>query len=198
MSSESPPDFRCEYQNLSQFRLPAGFRGRSAFIVQLWWLVDALLFQPSPQIAFGWRRLLLRLFGASIGRKVRVRASVRVTYPWKLKVGDFSWIGDDVTIYSLGPISIGEHTVVSQGGYICAGTHDPTRTDFPILSHEIVIGDQVWLASQVFVMPGVSIGSGCVVAARSLVSRDLPAGQLCGGSPAFVISPRRAVGSGFP
>jgi putative colanic acid biosynthesis acetyltransferase WcaF len=192
MNDRTPTQLQPTYQDLSQFKLPDGFRGKSAFTVQLWWLVDALLFQPSPQIAFAWRRMLLRLFGASIGRQVLLRPSVRVTYPWKLKIGDYSWIGDDVTIYSLGPITIGQHTVVSQGSYLCAGTHDPARVDFPILGPEIVIEDQVWLAAQVFVMPGITIGRGCVVAARSLVSSDLPAGQYCRGSPARVIAARRS------
>src|SRR5438105_4960330 len=103
---------RC--QDLSAFSLPAEFRGRPAWFVQLWWLVQSTLFRWSPQFMYGWRRLLLRLFGATIGRSVLVRPTARITYPWKIRIGDYSWIGDDVVLYSLGEIDIGAHVVVSQ------------------------------------------------------------------------------------
>ncbi len=178
------------YQDLSRFRLPDDFRGRNAVAVQLWWLVSATLFRWSPQIAYGWRRWLLRLFGAHIGKKVLIRPSVRVTYPWKVSVGDYSWIGDDVVLYSLGHIDIGAHAVVSQGSYLCAGTHDSKDLSFAIDASPIHIADEAWVASHVFIMPGVSIGEGTVVSARSLVSTDLPEGMICAGSPARVLRPR--------
>src|SRR4051812_6822744 len=91
-------------QDLSRFRLPPGFRGRSGGAVFLWQIVQASLFACSPQFAYGWRRLLLRAFGARIGRAVKVRPSVRITYPWKVEIGDRSWIGDHAELYSLAPI----------------------------------------------------------------------------------------------
>src|ERR1039458_6519969 len=94
------------YQDLSMFRLPQNFRGRSVVIVQIWWLVQSILFHCSPQMFFGWRRVLLRLFGAKIGRDVLIRPSVRVTYSWKLEIGDNAWIGDGVELYTLGIIRI--------------------------------------------------------------------------------------------
>ena len=97
------------FQDLSSFRLPDEFRGRPSWYVQLWWLVQSLLFHTSPQALFGWRRFLLRLFGAQIGKNVLIRPSVMVTYPWKVSIGDYSWIGDDAVIYSLGDIRIGSH-----------------------------------------------------------------------------------------
>jgi putative colanic acid biosynthesis acetyltransferase WcaF len=93
------------YQDLSLFKVPAGFRGRPGWYVQLWWVVHAMLFRPSPQIAYGWRRMLLRLFGAQVGVGAIIRPTVRVTYPWKVTIGDHAWIGDEVTLYSLGEIS---------------------------------------------------------------------------------------------
>ena len=93
-------------QQLNKFKLPENFRGRNAITVQLWWLVQSTLFRASPQFLYGFRRLLLRLFGAKIGRKVIVRPSVKITYPWKVSIGDYSWIGDDVNLYSLGEIEI--------------------------------------------------------------------------------------------
>ena len=181
------------WQNLSGFMLPPGFRGRPAWFVQLWWLVDALLFRPSPQFLYGWRRWLLRLFGARIGRGVIVRPSARVTYPWKLTIGDYAWVGDDVVLYTLGEITIGAHAVVSQRSYLCTGSHDYTRPTFDIFAKPIMIGAQAWLATDVFVAPGVEIGAGTVVGARSSVFKSLPAGVVASGSPAKVVRARERV-----
>lgn len=178
------------YQDLSQFHLPANFRGRSAFMVQLWWLVQSTLFRWSPQFMYGWRRFLLRLFGAQIGERVIVRPSVRITYPWKLSIGENSWIGDHVELYTLGKIEIGSNVVISQRAYLCTGGHDHSRVTFDIYQNPIIIHDQVWIASDVFVMPGVTIGMGCVVGARSTVFNDLPPGKISYGNPAVSIRDR--------
>jgi putative colanic acid biosynthesis acetyltransferase WcaF len=177
-------------QLLSSFRLPVGFRGRSAVIVQLWWLVQATLFTMSPQFMFGWRRWLLRLFGARVGKGVLIRPSAKVTYPWKVSIGDFAWIGDDVVLYSLGEIVIGKNAVVSQRSYLCAASHDYMQLDFPICDRKIYIGDQAWLATDVFVAPGVTIGEGAVIGARSSVFHDLPPLMVCVGTPAKPIKLR--------
>ena len=179
-----------QYQDLSRFSLPKGFRGRSGLVVQLWWLVQWFLFRPSPQVLFGWRRFLLRIFGAHIGKTVLIRPTVWVTYPWKLSIGDYSWIGDEVVLYSLGDISIGAHTVISQRSYLCAGTHDYTRLTFDIQADPVTIGDQAWIATDVFIAPGVSVGDGTIVGARSSVFQSLPPGMICYGNPAIPVRPR--------
>lgn len=177
-------------QQLDSFRLPMGFRGRHAVIVQLWWIVQGTLFSYSPQFMYGWRRWLLRLFGAQIGKSVLVRPSVRISYPWKLVVGDYAWIGDDVVLYSLGEIEIGENAVISQRSYLCAASHDYLAPDFPICAKKLTIEPGVWLATDVFVAPGVTVGAGSVVGARSSVFHDLPSMMVCMGSPAKPIKPR--------
>lgn len=179
-----------EYQRLDKFSLPENFRGRSPWFVQLWWLVQDTLFRWSPQFMYGWRRLLLRCFGARIGRDVLIRPTARVTYPWKVSVDDHVWIGDDVVLYSLEKIEIGMHAVISQKSYICTGSHDFTKPTFDIYALPIKIGPQVWIAADVFVAPGVQIGAGTVVGARSSVLHDLPAGMVCYGSPAKMIKSR--------
>lgn len=178
------------YQRLDEFKLPRGFRGRSAFIVQLWWIVQATFFAWSPQFMFAWRNAMLRLFGARIGKQVQIRPSVRITYPWKLSIGDYSWVGDHVELYTLGDISIGCHTVISQRSYICTGSHDYTKRSFDIYAKPIVIGDEVWIASEVFISPGVTIADGCVVGVRSVVLDDLPRGKICYGNPAVPVKDR--------
>lgn len=184
MSSQGP------YQELNTFVLPKRFRGRSAVVAQLWWIVQSTLFGWSPQFLYGWRRFLLRLFGAKIGRGVLVRPSVKVTYPWKLTVDDHSWIGDDVNLYTLGEISIGANSVVSQRAYLCTGSHDYTVPTFDIYARPVRIGSGVWIATDVFVAPGVTVCDGVVVGVRSTVLHDLPVGMICFGSPAKPVKPR--------
>lgn len=186
----TPEATRQMVQDLSQFRIPVGFRGRPGWYVQLWWTVQATLFRGSPQFAYRYRAALLRLFGAKVGKKVVIRPSATITYPWKVEIGDYAWIGDDTVLYSLGDISIGAHAVVSQRSYLCAGDHDYRAPDFKIRGQQITIGEQCWLAADTFVAPGVSIGAGSVIGARSSVFSDLPANMVCIGSPCRPVKTR--------
>lgn len=177
-------------QDLSQFRLPDGFRGRSSVTVQLWWLVQSTLFRWSPQVAYGFRCWLLRRFGAKVGSHVLVRPSVSITYPWKITIADYAWVGDDVVLYSLGDIEIGANAVVSQLSYLCTGSHDYSRVDFPIYAKKITVEPEAWLAAGVFVAPGVTIGRGAVIGVRSSVFADMPAGMICMGYPCVPVKQR--------
>jgi putative colanic acid biosynthesis acetyltransferase WcaF len=181
-------------QDLGAFRTPQGFRGRPAWVVQFWWLVQATLFGMSPQFMFGWRNWLLKRFGAAVGRGVRIRPTARITYPWKVSIGDSSWVGDGATLYSLERIDIGRNVSVSQRCYLCAGSHDYTQRDFRYTldpqKTRIAVEDEVWLASDVYVGPGVTIRKGAVVGARSSVFKSLPAMMVCFGSPAEAKKPR--------
>jgi len=178
-------------QELKTFKLPKNFRGRNAIVVQLWWFVQSLFFKNSPQFLYGFRRFLLRLFGAKIGKKVIIRPTVRITYPWKIIIGDYSWIGDDVVLYSLGEIEIGKNVVISQKSYLCAASHNYLRSDFPIFAKKITIKDECWLATDVYVAPGITIHKGTVVGSRSSVYKDLPENKICIGNPAKVIRERK-------
>jgi putative colanic acid biosynthesis acetyltransferase WcaF len=177
-------------QNLSRATVPPGFRGRPAWFVQIWWVVQSLFFNCSPQVFYGWRRFILRLFGAKVGKGVLLRPSVTVTYPWKVTLGDWSWVGDHVTLYSLGEIVIGENAVVSQHSYLCTGAHDYTRSTYDLYSKPIRVEPEAWVAAHVFVGPGVTIGHGAVVGACSVVMKDVPAGMICAGNPLRVLRPR--------
>ena len=179
-------------QKLNTFQLPKNFRGKNAFIVQLWWIVQGTIFRMSPQFLYGFRRFLLRLFGAKIGKKVIVRPTVKITYPWKVTIGDYSWVGDDVVLYSLGEIEIGKNVVISQKSYLCSGSHDYLKGDFPIFAKKISIEDECWLATDVFIAPGIRVGSATVVASRSSVYKDLPPNKICIGNPAKVIRERKS------
>ena len=144
-------------------------RGRGGLYVLLWWFVQGTLFRCSLHPMYRWRRFLLRLFGAQIGAGVQVRSTARFTYPWKVSIGDYCWIGDDVEFYSLDRIELGSHCVVSQRSYLCTGSHDIEDPAFGLVTKPIVIRDGAWIASDAFVYPGVTVGTMSVVAARSTV-----------------------------
>ena len=180
-----------KYQDLKSFQVPPGFRGRNAIWVQCWWIVQASLFAWSPQFAYKWRSWLLRLFGAKVGTGVVIRPSVKVTYPWKLSIGDHAWVGDNVELYTLGEIEIGDDAVVSQNSYLCTGSHDYESETFDIYAKQIKICEQAWVASDVFIAPGITIGKGALVGARSSVFKDMPAGMICAGYPAEPIRERK-------
>lgn len=150
-----------------------------------WWsVVRLLLFRYSPPPFRVWRVALLRLFGAKIGRGVFVASSTRIDYPWNLTLEDGVVVCEHVIINCMGEVCIGERTRISQYSHVCAGTHDYCRRDMAIVRCPIKIGKDVWIAADAFVGPGVTIGDGGVLAARSSAFRDLPEGQICLGEPA--------------
>lgn len=149
-----------------------------------------LLFRPSPRPLHAWRSFLLRLFGAKIGSGVHVYPRVTIWAPWNLVIGDETGIADGAILYSQGIITIGKRAVISQGVHLCAGTHDYTKAGFPLVTLPIVVGDHVWVAAEAFVHPGVTIGEGTVVGARSVVTKDLPSWKVCSGFPALPLKDR--------
>lgn len=156
----------------------------------VWSAAWALLFRPSPRNAYRWRAWLLRRFGARLGRNVRIRPSTSVEIPWNLDLGDDVSIGDHVILYALGPIRLGDRSFVSQYAHLCAGTHDHTRPDYPLLRPPIVIGEDCWIAADAFVGPDVTIGDRTVVGARASVFADLPPDVIAFGNPAKPVKPR--------
>jgi len=178
------------YQNLKEFTVPVTFRGKSKITVQLWWIVQGTLFALSPQFFYGWRRFLLRSFGAKIGKGVLLRSSVKVTYPWNIEIGDYSWIGEDNVLYSLGKIKIGSNVALAHKVYINTGGHEYDKISFDIFSKPVVIEDECWLTNDVYVAPGVTIGKGSIIAARSSVLKSMPGGKICVGTPAIAIKDR--------
>jgi putative colanic acid biosynthesis acetyltransferase WcaF len=155
-----------------------------------WNFARATLFRWTPKHLFRLRNMLLRAFGARVGPNTVVESSARIFHPWLLEVGDWSHVGAEVNVYNLGPVSIGDHTVLSQGVYLCAGTHDYTRPDLPLLRPPIRIGHGVWIAAEAFIAPAVTVGDNAVVGARSVVTKDVPSGAVVAGNPARVIKQR--------
>ncbi len=145
------------------------------------------LFRFSPRLLYGWRNGLLRLLGARIGKGVKVYPSARITFPWNLEIGENTVISWDVKLYCVGKVKIGRDTIISQYSHICAGSHDYTDPRFRILKLPITIGNHVWIAAEAFIGPDVSIGDNCVVAARSVVIKDVESGTIVAGHPAKVV-----------
>lgn len=178
------------FVDLSQYHQPGYEAGGSKVKMLVWWLVQAIAFPLTIHTAHGIRCWLLRLFGAKIGQHVVIRPTARFTYPWNIEIGDYTWIGDDAVLYSLAPIKIGRHCVISQKSYLCTGSHDISDPRFGLTTAEIVVENGAWIATDCFISPGVCIGANAVIGARSTVLQSMPSGQICIGTPCKAVKPR--------
>lgn len=151
------------------------------------WALAQPLFRFSPRPLWGWRRMLLRIFGATVAANVHVHPTARITIPWKIDLRQECAVGDNVILYALGPISIRERATVSQGAHLCAGTHDIKDASRPLIKLPIIVSQDAWIAADAFVGPGVTVGPGAVVGARAVVMTDVAEGHIVVGNPARVL-----------
>jgi putative colanic acid biosynthesis acetyltransferase WcaF len=158
----------------------------------LWGTIWLFLYRPSPRIAHGWRRMLLRLFGAKIGTAAHPYPSAKVWAPWNLEMGNHSCLGDHTDFYCVDKIVIGHHSTVSHYSFLCTASHDYQDPSMPLITSRIIIGEHAWIAADVFVGPGVTIGDGAVVGARSSIFRDVEPWTVVAGNPARVIRKRES------
>lgn len=168
---------------------------RGEQVLRILWMAGSVVFRLTPRPCFGLRRLILRCFGARVGRKVNVYPSTRIYFPWNVEIGDFSSIGEWALIYNLGKVTIGDSASISHRAHLCAGTHDHTKADLPLLKLPISIGSSVWVCADAFIGPDVSIGEGAVVAAASVVVKGVAPWTIVGGNPAKFIKDRQMLGS---
>lgn len=162
-----------------------------------WGLVYATLFRPSPRIFHRWRNWVLRLFGARLHPTARVYGRARIWAPWNLTMGANACIADDVDVYSAAQIALGAYATVSQYSFLCTASHDFEDASHPLTTAPIVICDRCWIAADVFIGPGVTVGEGTVVGARSAVFKDLPPWSVATGTPARVVRARRLSAGDF-
>jgi putative colanic acid biosynthesis acetyltransferase WcaF len=155
------------------------------------WGIGAVVFRWTPRLLYGVRNGLLRLFGAEVGPNVRIHPRATIYFPWNLTIGDWSSVGEDALIYNLGPVTIGEQVTISQRTHLCAGTHDATDPAMPLQKPPINVGNQAWVCADAFVGPGVTIGDGVVIGARSVVVDDIDEWTVVAGNPAEYIKQRR-------
>ncbi|ROS22980.1 DapH/DapD/GlmU-related protein [Cellulomonas sp. PhB150] len=169
----------------------AGYsKGRPAAVQAAWLLVSGIL------VTRWWcpgslRVAVLRAFGATIGTGTSIRHNVRIHWPWKLTVGNDTWIGDGAWLLNLEPITIGSDVCISQGVLLCTGSHDRRSPTFEFDNAPITVGDGAWIAARATVLRGVRVGADAVVGATALVTRDVPAG-------AVVLAPAAVERSGRP
>lgn len=163
---------------------------RREYIGRALWALATPLFRWSPRPLFGWRRWLLRRFGARVGAAVHIDPSARIEIPWNLDIEDGAAIGAYAWVYSLGPVRIGARATVSHRAHLCAGTHDYADPSLPLLRIGVSIGADAWICSDAFVGPGVSVGEGAVVGAAAVATRDVEAWNVIAGNPARFVKMR--------
>ena len=156
----------------------------------LWMILGQPIFRLSFHNWHPFRVMLLRLFGAQIGRRVAIRPTADIEVPWMLQVDDDATIGEHAIVYSLGRIRIGRRSVISQYAHLCAGTHDYTDPTFKLIRAPVIIGDDVWVGADAYVGPGVHVGDLSVIGARSSVYKDMPPAKVCVGNPARPVKDR--------
>jgi len=157
----------------------------------VWECVWTCLYHPTPRWCLnGWRRFLLKIFGAKIAVGVRIQGGAKCWQPWQLEVGENAWIDGGVNLYSVDRLTIGAHAVVSTGAFLCTASHDPSSPVFELKTAPIAIGDMVWVGANAFVMPGVTIGEGAVVGACSVVTKDVAPWTVVAGNPAKFVKRR--------
>jgi putative colanic acid biosynthesis acetyltransferase WcaF len=168
----------------------AVFSLENKLIRALWAVVYITLFRFSPPGFFAFRRLLLRAFGAGVGRNVLVYPSVKIWLPSNLVLEESATLGPNVNVYNQGKITLGRNTIVSQGAHLCASTHDYNDKLHPLILAPIIIENDVWVCADAFVGPNVTLHEGCVVGARSVVTKRTIAFGVYGGNPAKFIKNR--------
>ena len=173
---------------LDRYENSAFDRGAGRIKEGLWLLCKCAFFLNPLPWPSALRTALLRLFGARLGHGVVVRSGANITFPWRFTAGDHVWIGEDVLVLSLAPVTLGSHVCLSQRAFLCSGSHAWRRETFDLRTRPIVVGDSVWIAAQAFVGAGVSIGNGSVVSAGAMVTENVPENSLVRGNPATVVS----------
>ena len=159
--------------------------GASAIKQVLWYFTNIIFFKNSFITGSGIKSTLLRLFGASIGRGVVIKPCVNIKYPWKLSVGNHSWIGENVWIDNLANVTIGDNVCLSQGAFLLTGNHNYKKTSFDLMALPIILEEGVWIGAKATVCPGVVCGSHAVLAVGSVASSNLEPYAIYRGNPAI-------------
>jgi putative colanic acid biosynthesis acetyltransferase WcaF len=165
-------------------------RGAGAVKESLWLVVSLVLFRLCPFSFSALKRVLLRAFGASIGRNVTIKPQVKITFPWKLTVGDHVWLGEECWLLNLERVVIGSNVSISQRAFLCTGSHDYKKTTFDLITRPITLEDGVWIGAGCWVGPGVTVESHSVLTAGSVATKNLAANGIYRGNPAVLVKQR--------
>lgn len=160
------------------------------FVSAIWRLVQATFWKLCWKRVYFLRPALLKLFGTKIPYKCLIHGTVRIHSPWYMETGKDIAIGDGVNLYNLGGLKLGSRVIISQNSYLCGGTHDYTKGDYPLVRKPIKVGDDVWICAGAFIGPGVEIGDGAVIGACAVVTKDVEPWTVVAGNPAVVVKRR--------
>ncbi len=172
----------------------ASFSRRNRLARLLWQWVYLLLYRTSPRPFHGWRAMLLRLFGATMGPGCHFYPSGKVWAPWNLVCEDHCTLGTGAEIYNPSPIHLESHCVISQEAYVCGATHDYNNPEFPMISYAMRLGAYSWICARASVAPGVTVGAGAVLGLGSVAVRDLEPWSVYSGNPAVKVKDRQMHG----
>ena len=173
--------------DLSSYSSARFDRGASKAREFVWLLVSLVLFRLCPFSFSALKRMLLRAFGAKVGKGAVIKPQVKITFPWKLEIGDHVWLGEECWLLNLERITIGNCVCVSQRAVLCTGSHDYKSPAFNLIVKPIEVGDGAWLGAGCWVGPGVIVGNHAVLAAGSVATKDIePFGVYRGNPAAFV------------
>ena len=177
--------------DLSTFSNPTFSHGKSVVVRMLWMLVSRLFFNTWVPYPSTFKAIILRLFGAKVGRGLVIRTHVRIKQPWRMSIGDHVWIGESVWIDNLVQVAIASNVCLSQGAFLLTGNHDYKSTSFDLITGEIHLESGVWIGAKALVGPGVRCMSHSVLAAGSTTFKDLEANKIYQGNPAEVKRERK-------
>lgn len=165
-------------------------RGASKGREFLWLLISLVLFRLCPISLSPLKRAVLRAFGARIGRNVTIKPQVKITFPWKLDIGDHVWLGEECWLLNLERIAIGSHVCISQRAFLCTGSHNYKLPTFDLITQPIVVEDGAWIGAGCWVGPGVTVGNHAVLAAGAVAAKDLEPAGIYRGNPAEFVRTR--------
>jgi putative colanic acid biosynthesis acetyltransferase WcaF len=192
MSADRQSDETPAWVDLGAFdNRPDYHPGRGWLARGVWYFVGLLLFESGWVPLSGVKRWLLRRFGARVGQGVVIKPNVRIKYPWRLTIGDHCWIGQDVWIDNVADVDVGDHVCISQQAYLCTGSHDYQRRSFDLVTGTIRIGNGAWIGARALLLGGVTVHANAVIAAASIVTRDVAAAAIVAGNPARPLKRQR-------
>jgi len=177
--------------NLSKFNNNWYNPGKNIIIRLIWYFVNSLFFINSLNGSSVIKKFLLRLFGAKVGKGVVLKPGINIKYPWKLTIGDNSWIGERVWIDCLDKITIGSNCCISQGAMLLNGNHNYSKTTFDLMIAPIILEDGVWIGAGAMVTGGTVCASHSVLCVQSVASKNLESYTVYRGNPAEKIKERK-------
>ena len=176
--------------DLSKFST-GDYKGGPHWKMMLWYFINYYIFDSAFPWPYSFKKWLLRLFGAKVGKGVIIKTKVRIKYPWRFAVGDHCWIGESVWIDNLVNVEIGNNVALSQGAVLLTGNHDYSDITFPYRLGEIILEDGVWIGARSIVCPGVVCKSHSVLTVNSVANKSLEPWSIYAGNPAALIRPRK-------